>query len=176
MTIPRPISRSMISTAGWGIPMTDEVNALRIAVDANTAAIAAMQARKIVVAYAQTTTSVSFTTLTDIPGLAVTFTAIAGHRYRTTVYGYRMSNPTANNMAVVVSLLEGGTLLQSTQVQEVGVHQSGGGAYANLVYSSIPTAAAHTYKVAAARDSGTDTHTWYCSVGSPSFIMVEDIT
>lgn len=176
MTIPRPISRSMISTAGWGIPVTDEVNALRTAVDANTAAIAAMQARKIVVAFAQITSTVIFGAATNITGLVVTFTSVAGHRYRTSIYCTRISNDATANKAAVVLLYEGSTALVTAQVQEGPITAQGGGSFVNLIYSSIPTVGAHTYQVVAQRDSGTESHNWFAASTQPSYIMVEDVT
>lgn len=43
MPIPRPTTKTIISTTGWGIPVTDEVNRLTPLVDSNVTRIGALE-------------------------------------------------------------------------------------------------------------------------------------
>lgn len=94
--IPLPVSKSIISTTGWGIPITNQVNT-------NTTDLARLIAQRTnmgwgFVAMATTTTSGSATgtTVIDMPNSSVTFTPVVGRRYRISGVGQLVPNQAGN--------------------------------------------------------------------------------
>lgn len=83
MAIQRPITKTLISTVGWGIPVTDEVNRLSAWQLANP------RVPWGVIASATVTTSQSGigASATPITGMAVTFTVVAGRLYQISAGG-----------------------------------------------------------------------------------------
>jgi hypothetical protein len=126
--------------------------------------------------YAQITANSANTatsaTIVDIAGLAVTFTAVAGRRYKVTVHA-GISSTVANDRGLIY-IREGTTNL--------GFYQGGQLVTAASTYTHDftavvvnPSAGAHTYKVSHSRLSGTGTLTMTASATGPAFIIVEDI-
>lgn len=92
MPIPRPVTKTKISTVAWGIPITDAVNkAVDVDIPALLARVTALETKlnsTLVAAHALGTASDSagVTATTDVPGLSVTFVAQPTFVYRTTIY------------------------------------------------------------------------------------------
>lgn len=128
-----------------------------------------------VVGYIQITGDVNFTTLADIAGLTLTFTAAANRRIKITAYSYRVVNGTTDNESAFIYIREGATKLQTALVSEALKTSLGGGNPANLSVVISPTAGSHTYVVSAERAVGSNTHTYSASATAPGFLLIEDI-
>ena len=123
------------------------------------------------VGYATSTTlSQGFTTVVDITGLTVTFTAISGRLYR--VDSWSLMQSTVSNDAVNMMIKNGaGTVLQ----QSIFHLPSSSAAY--MASASIITTAtgSTTFKVSAQRQLGTGTIYAYSAATYPASIIVTDI-
>jgi len=112
----------------------------------------------------------SITGTVDLTGLTTTVTLAAGRRIKITAQAFFESTVGADS--AVLSIVEGATVLQQGAI-DLQV--------ANALYSVTaqailtPTAGSHTYKLQAARGTGTGTLTMFASPVSPAFILVEDI-
>lgn len=83
MAIQRPITKSLISTTGWGIPITDEVNRLSAWQLANPK----VAWGRIVHASQPNAQNSIATSPVDIAGLSATFVAVVGRYYQIHVGG-----------------------------------------------------------------------------------------
>lgn len=129
-----------------------------------------------VLGYAQiTSSSASFTTLTDIAGLSVTVTVLASRRIKVTCFTGRITNDSSTDQSAWIYIREGSTTLASGIVQERLATGSGGGGALTVTAILTPSAGAHTYKLSCIRDHGSDSHYLAASTTMPSFILVEDI-
>lgn len=122
-------------------------------------------------AYAQVTANQgTFTTATDLTGLTVTVTTVTGRRYRVTGL-VNISSSVANDICRL-TLQEGATVLDLRQGSSPVANEN-----ASILCSAIltPSAAAHTYKLTATRESGTGNLTMQASTTFPAYILVEDL-
>ena len=122
--------------------------------------------------YAQVTANQgTFTTPTDLTGLSVAVTLVAGRRIRVT--GQVIFTSTVGNDTAELQIREGATLLQEATAT-CGAANSG----VATVHSSIvlaPTAGGHTYKLQGTRNSGTGNISTVANANAIAFILVEDI-
>lgn len=123
------------------------------------------------IGYAQVTASQgSITAQTDLTGLTLTFTAVAGRRYRVSSY-VDFSN---TNVDVASELFLMDTSGPTQIVRGDTVHPVAGG-FMSITLQAIlvPGAVTKTYKLQAAATGGTTT--LQASATSPAFLMIEDI-
>lgn len=109
------------------------------------------------------------TSATDLTGLSVTWTAVAGRSYRltaTTQFIYASGSPAVAVFKIVTS---GGTQVQETNV--VGSATVYSAAHLSTVVS--PAAGSVTYKVQGNVNSGT--MNVFAASNAPIFLMVEDL-
>jgi len=123
--------------------------------------------------YAQVTaTQAGISTEADLTGVASTVTVADGHRIRITFSG-KFETTTAEDR-LQVQIKEGATGLVAWTKR----FRASGNLDREQVYQSIvltPSAGAHTYKVTAARVTGTGTFSLVASATDPAWILVEDI-
>lgn len=113
-----------------------------------------------VMGYAQRTSNQSYTAsaIADVSGVSVTFTAVAGRRYRVTV-GLNTSSTTLRKM-----IREGSTVV----AEQVNASTAGG-----LVFiTNTSISGAKTWKLSI---QGASNATIDCGPGYPAFILIEDI-
>lgn len=122
--------------------------------------------------YAQITANqAGITSEVDVAGLSVTVTVPANRRIKITAYSGSVGSTVANDVARL-SIKEGSTLMQLAQ-------ETCRGSFDPSILAEwigIPSAGTHTYKVTAARLTGTGTITVGADAQYPAFILVEDIT
>jgi hypothetical protein len=112
----------------------------------------------------------TFTAATDLTGLTVTVTLVAGRRIRISAHAGFQSSVAADT--VEFNIQEGATILQYGLI---------GMTIANRIFTSdpsvvlTPTVGAHTYKLNAQRVDGTGNITLVAGATQPAFILVEDI-
>lgn len=122
--------------------------------------------------YAQVTANQgSITTVVDLTSLTLTFTALASRYYKVTGFGLIQST-VADDMFTVTITDSGGTQLQqaSIQLRVANVTQM-----FIVQYVVQPGAGSKTYKLRAARASGSGTGTLTAAATFPAFILAEDI-
>lgn len=122
--------------------------------------------------YAQNTTGQGSigNTFVDLTGLSVTFTAVAGRRYRIHA-SCHLTSTTAGD-EVDLGILEGSTSLQE-RVTTINTANRIEGMDAFAIVT--PSAGSHTYKAAARRSGGAGTVSMSAGSTFPAFILVEDI-
>jgi hypothetical protein len=123
--------------------------------------------------YAQVTSSLGAATYasdTNLAGLTVTVTTVAGRRYKVT--GYVFGTADAVPSAVQLRLKEDGTEKQLCELSFTAV-----AARNTWVLQAIltPSAGSHTYNLSAVRTNGTANITFQGFSTDPLFILVEDI-
>lgn len=128
-----------------------------------------------ILGYAEITSGDTFTSITDIPNLTITFTAVANRRVKLEAYAPRVQNATTASMAATVFIRESSTTIQQAYVSEVFSTPNGGGNFAHPTIVISPTAGSHTYKVSAARNAGSDTHILGAAATCPAYIMATDL-
>lgn len=124
------------------------------------------------VGYAQITASqAGITTITDIAGLAVNFTAVAGRRYRISAGCKAISTIVGD--AIQLQITDGsGTVLQNAEM----INQSGStGQSMACSVPVVPGAGSKTYKLRMLRTAGTGSVSMIAGSTAPAFILVEDI-
>ena len=126
------------------------------------------------IAYAQVTANQSpFTTVADVTGLSVTFTAVSGRNYRTSVF-FEVSDTVAGDL-IIAYLTTGanGQLLRSPFVS-YGVSTA---SYltVSMAFNSSSLSGSTTHKVRLERNAGTGTVGVVANGASPAHIMVEDL-
>lgn len=114
----------------------------------------------------------SITTETDITGVTVTFTAVAGRQYKISARGTVLSS-VAGDVATVRITTGGNTALGDCDVY---IHSPGTGASFSTYTIETPGAGSVTYKVRIVRSLGTGNITAYESASAPFMILVEDLT
>lgn len=118
--------------------------------------------------YAQVTANqAGITTAVDLAGLAVTFTAVAGRRYKITGHVSNFVRTAGTVTFVELRVSEGAAQLNTVFLAVPNT--AGGGSVSHVV---APTPGAHTYKLVSSSDG---TVTMQASATSPAFILVEDI-
>lgn len=124
------------------------------------------------VGYAQIVANqTGITTITDITSLAVNFTAVAGRRYRITGSAFLLSTVSGDVASLVIA--DGaGTQLNSSQVD---LRSSSTDIRGHVSHIIVPGAGAKTYKLRAARVSGTGSISVDAAASYPAYILVEDI-
>lgn len=124
------------------------------------------------IAYAsKTTQQTGITSVADITGLSVTFTAVAGRRYRVKLQALVFSS--ISNDIVQIQIRDGsGTVLNLSQVLAAS---STFGLSAACEYVTNGWTGSTTVKAAALRNSGTGTVTFDAGATYPAFLLVEDI-
>ena len=126
------------------------------------------------VAYAQVTANqAGITTIVDLTGLSVTFTAAAGRRYRVSAQALVLSSATAD---LIVGYIRDGANTQVgrwCQLYQVGTAGTGLLA-AGSVYLT-PSAGSYTVKLSLERNAGTGTVTMQAGGGFPAFIAVDAV-
>jgi hypothetical protein len=123
--------------------------------------------------YSQATSTQSgITSITDLTNLTVTFTAVAGRRYKATVYVH-IAQGTAVDGSYQVILREGVTELTSLFSKNPTVNESAGHCFAYVSNSSI--SGSKTWKVSLQRDSGTASLSLAASATRPAYLLIEDI-
>jgi len=122
--------------------------------------------------YAQVTASQgTFTSETDLTGLAVTVTVpTGGVQIRITGTATFQSSVTGDAVSLVIK--EGSTYYQYATV---GITTNSSGFKAVAIASFVATAGSHTYKLAALRGVGSGNITMYSDGNQPAFILVENI-
>lgn len=107
----------------------------------------------------------------DLTGLTVTYTAVAGRRYRITA-----------KVEITSSVADGVYVVKITDAANVGLQRATDACLTTssrsvtLVYSAVAAASgATTRKLRASKIGGTGTLTMGCAADYPAFIMVEDI-
>lgn len=128
-----------------------------------------------VMGYVEITGDVTFTTLANITGLSLTFTAAANRRIKITAFSYRIHNATTDNESAFIYIRESTTKLQTALVSEGLKTSLGGGNPANISCVISPTAGSHTYVVSAERAVGANTHVYSAASTAPAFLLIEDI-
>jgi hypothetical protein len=113
----------------------------------------------------------TFTALTDLTSMTVTFTAVTGHTYL--IMGHCLLQSSVANDGVLLAIREGSTTLETTY-GPVGTPANHGITLTAMVYVQ-PSAAAHTYKLSAARDYGTGNITKKASATTPALIVAIDL-
>jgi uncharacterized protein Veg len=125
-----------------------------------------------VMGYAQiTTTSGGHTTLADISGLSVTWTAVAGRRYKTTIDGMTTngSGSTSNELRI----RDGNSVTLSYSNVKIISGNAGAEHHVHCEYISVPGAGSVTHKMSIS-PSGGQADVMASSI-RPSWILVEDI-
>lgn len=113
----------------------------------------------------------SITTQTDLTGATVTVTVpYTQHLIRISAKAYPTS--TAAGDTVTLFIMEGATVLDQAQAP---LPVAGQGTSIIAAALTVPTAAAHTYKLQMARQSGSGTVTNNASASFPTYILVEDM-
>ena len=110
------------------------------------------------------------TTVTDITSLTVTFTGVAGRRYR--VDGYLLLQSTVNNDAVNLIIRNGSN---TTLQQAIYALPSAASAYFCVVSLVMAVTGSNTVKLSIQRQSGTGTMTANGATTYPAQIVVTDI-
>lgn len=115
----------------------------------------------------------TFTALTDLTGLTVSITvsaafAAAGRKIK--IIGVVRLSSSVTTDTGVLSIREGGTTLQSAVSAPLS-----SSATVEAVAVIAPTAGAHTYKLSAARNTGTGNITMVAAGTAPAIILVEAI-
>lgn len=120
--------------------------------------------------YAEVTANQSpITTEVDVTGLSVTVTVPDGRRIR--ISSALGITSTVNDDIGFMRIAEGGTNLAFAQAK---LNTNTESVFASIVLT--PTAGSHTYKIRAARTSGTGNLTVGAASTNPAYILVEDIT
>lgn len=137
----------------------------------------AIQPTSQTLALAQTTTSqTGITTEVDVAGLSVTITVPEGRRIRLTMFSTNLGSTVVGD-SVAVWIKEGTTALSSQYVGSYkDVTNNGGAGNVTVLAVITPSAGTHTYRVTAARISGTGTVSLLAGAAQPSFLLAEDIT
>lgn len=120
---------------------------------------------------ASITSSTTFTTLQDISGLSVTFTALASRRYRVTAHGLLRSTVTTD----IAQLLIADASSTTISVGQVACVSTTFAVSCSVMAIVTPSAGSCTYKVRGVRSSGSGTITLDCASTYPAYIVVEDI-
>ena len=112
----------------------------------------------------------TFTTIVDLTSLSVTFTGIAGRRYR--VEGYLLMQSNTNGDAVNLQIRNG-----SNTVLQQGIYHLASLAVAYMATSCVVIAAtgSTTVKLSAQRQAGTGTITANGAATYPAQLIVTDI-
>lgn len=122
-----------------------------------------------VLGYAEIVTSQgSITSLTDITNLSITVTVPTlntGQKIRVSAHVHFSVGVANDTMSIRIN--EGATVLQTENIT------TGGEGTAKPSVVLTPTAASHTYKIQAARGSGSGTETVIAATTQPSYILVE---
>jgi hypothetical protein len=123
--------------------------------------------------YAQATSDQgSITAVTDLTSLTVTFTAVAGRRYKVTGY-VSISQGTAVDGSYLLQLKESATVLQRLVGKNPTINEA---ISRVIVYcNNASISGAKTWKLTLERDSGTSVMTATAAATRPNFILVEDI-
>lgn len=124
------------------------------------------------VGYAQVVANqTGITTVVDLTGLTVTFTAAAGRRYRISMSCKVLSTVVGDAVKVAITD-SGGTEIQNAEI----INQSGAtGQSMGCAVVLVPGAGSVTYKLRATRTSGTGSVSVLAGATSPAFILAEDI-
>lgn len=111
------------------------------------------------------------TAVTDLTGATVTFTALAGRRYKITGEVLLFSNTAATNMTLAIR--KG----SATQIQSrpTGLIAAGDLVTATATVDDVPGAGSVTYKLSVSRQAGTGTISTSIDSTRPDLIIVEDI-
>jgi hypothetical protein len=118
-----------------------------------------------------TATSAVFTTLADIAGLSVTFTAVANRRYKISASGFIAS--TVANDTGRLSITDGANAQQQAGNVPLPVANTG---YAMGFFVVVtPSAGSVTYKIRGERQAGTGNLTISAGATLPATILIEDI-
>jgi len=148
------------------------VNSSLETVTTHNSDIALLPKGKVSGGYVQVTANQgSITTIVDLTSLTVTFTALASRYYKITGYG-QLQSTVANDTAILTIADGAGTQLQQTNV----VLPVANASEALMTQIAIqPGAGSKTYKLRAARNTGTGTITFAAGATFPGFILIEDI-
>jgi hypothetical protein len=113
----------------------------------------------------------SITSVADLTSLTVTFTAVAGRRYRASVQCAVAQ--TVIDGQYFLMLKEGATVLQRFSRMNATTNESYTGHFSYCNNASI--SGSKTWKVTLERDSGTASLTATAAATRPNFILIEDI-
>lgn len=121
--------------------------------------------------YAETTTTTTgVTSVTDVTGLSVTFTAVAGRRYRATSVVEVIDS--GSSSVYVLSLKDGATTLH----RATAVNGHTGASSVQVIYSNNASiSGSKTWKVTLERAGGSGTLSTTNAATYPSFLLIEDI-
>lgn len=121
------------------------------------------------IAYAQVTANqAGITTITDLTGLSVTFTAATGRRYKIT--GFALLSSSVATDVYRISLTDG-----SNNLLQLNENVASSTSAPIVMRIDTPSAGSLTYKLRATRQAGTGNVTLNAGPGLPAFILVEDI-
>lgn len=119
------------------------------------------------------TPQTTITTVTDLTGLTVTFTAIAGRLYRTTFIG-EVNGTVAGDLLAVYITNGANTVLQRGVITVPAL--SSGVGYSQITLQHYWTGSGSTtHKVRLERNAGTGNANLYAGTDGPAVIVVEDI-
>ena len=123
------------------------------------------------IAVAQLTAGFAFSTSPiDIPGLAVTFTAAAGRRFKVTAEMYVQTTVTGDRIGFVIANAGGASLASA-----VFVATANNGEMITRSLITTPAAGPVTYKLRGYRAAGTGSVSMVATASDPAFIIVEDV-
>jgi len=127
------------------------------------------------IGYAEVTASQSsITTITDLTGLAITWTALANRRYRTSLFA-EINSTVANDLAILY-ITDGSNNVRRRLPLHMPPTLSGAAyTFASAAVVEVPGAGAVTRKLRLERNVGTGVVALFAAATSPAFILVEDI-
>lgn len=161
-------SKSM--TGALTLPASDPTNANHATRKSYVDTVAGNQAAGIVASASKTTTQ-TFTTLADVTGLSVTFTAAANRHYRISVHGLLRSSVSGDIAQLLIADGSNNTL----SIGQVDCSSTSFAFTASCFHVLTPSAGSVTYKARCVRSSGTGTVTLDSAATYPSYIVVEDL-
>lgn len=118
-----------------------------------------------------TTDNGGITSLVDLAGLSVTFTAVAGRRYRVVLDAF-LNSSVGGDISSLVIATGGGAQIQSSQAY---MPASGVSVRQQAVITVTPSAGSVTYKARASRAMGSGTLALAAGATYPAVMVVEDI-
>lgn len=125
----------------------------------------------LVMAYASKTTTETFTTLADVTGLSLTFTAVAGRLYKIDLHGLLRSS-VANDVA---QLLIADSSNNTVSVGQAVCVNTTFAVTCSCFYLAAPSAGSVTYKARFVRSSGSGTCTLDAAATYPAYIIATDV-
>lgn len=112
----------------------------------------------------------SITTGSDVTGLSITFTAVANRKYKISTQGMMLSSSANDIFNWIINAGGSDIMLKSFIIPSTSF-----GVFTGCETVHTPSAGSITYKVRAARNSGSSTGTVVAGSGYEAILIVEDI-